>query len=161
MIRLSKFTDYGLLVMACMAEDRAHRPLRAARDVAAKSKLPLPTVSRLLKLLQQGGLLRSHRGIRGGYTLAREPRQISLLEIIAALEGPVALTECSTEIPGLCSLEKCCSIKANQQLISMAVRGALANITLLDLAQPLQLTSIKDGRGKSIPTIQVAPGGVS
>ena len=67
--------------------------------------LPLSTVSKLLKELLQSGLLISHRGIKGGYMLAREPREISVIEIIAAIEGPMALTECSTDVTGLCNLE--------------------------------------------------------
>src|SRR5271166_1891278 len=92
MVRLGKLTDYGLVLMTCIGRgERA--PLRTARDLARESKLPLSTVSKLLKELLQSGLLIAHRGIKGGYILAREPHQISVLEIIAAIEGPMALTE--------------------------------------------------------------------
>lgn len=158
MVRLSKFADYGLVLMACIAERQQEFPLRTARDLSEQSKLPLPTVSRLLKMLMQGGLLVSRRGIQGGYSLAREAEDISLLEVIAALEGPVALTECSTDISGLCDLETCCSIKNNQRLINKAVRGALANISVQDLIHPMKLTTIQDANGKKLPTITIAPG---
>lgn len=158
MVRLSKFADYGLVLMACIAERHQEFPLRTARDLSEQSKLPLPTVSRLLKMLMQGGLLLSRRGIQGGYSLAREADEISLLEVIAALEGPVALTECSTDISGLCDLETCCSIKNNQRLINKAVRGALANISVQDLIHPMKLTTIQDASGKKLPTITIAPG---
>ena len=160
MVRLSKFTDYGLVLMACMAQRQHEFPLRTARDLSEQSKLPLPTVSRLLKMLMQGGLLVSRRGIQGGYSLAKEPEEISLLEVIAALEGPVALTECSTDISGLCDLEACCSIKNNQRLINKAVRGALANITIQDLIHPLKLTTIQDASGKRVPRITIGTGGI-
>ena len=85
--------------------------------------------------------------------MAREPREISVAEIIAALEGPIALTECSTELAGICDLEQCCPIKDNQRVINQAVRGALEKLTLADLIHPLQLTTIQDARGKLIPAI--------
>jgi len=152
MVRLGKLTDYGLVLMTCIARgERA--PLRTARDLARESKLPFSTVSKLLKELLQSGLLISHRGIKGGYILAREPYQISVLEIIAAIEGPMALTECSTDITGLCNLEPCCPIKSNQQIINQAVRGVLEKVTLSDLMHPLRLTSIQDARGRVVPTI--------
>ena len=127
--------------------------MRTARDLAVESHLPLATVSKLLKELLQSGLLVSHRGIKGGYLLAREPQEISLIEIIAAIEGPMALTECSTEVTGLCNIEAGCPIKSNQRIINQAVRGVLERITLSDLVQPLQLTTIKDARGNIVPTI--------
>ena len=101
----------------------------------------------------QSGLLTSHRGIKGGYILAKEPREISVVEIISAIEGPMALTECSTDVTGLCNLESCCPIKSNQRIINQAVRGVLEKITLSDLIQPMHLTSIKDARGSIVPAI--------
>jgi len=156
MVRLGKLTDYGLVLMTYMA--RSQDPLRTARELAAESKLPVSTVSKLLKELLHGGLLVSQRGINGGYLLARVPKEISVLEIIAALEGSVALTECTTEIPGLCELESSCPMKNNQRVINEAVRGVLGMITLSDLMQPLQLASVKDLTGKLVPIIHSMPG---
>lgn len=152
MIRLGKLTDYGLVLMTLMARN-ARRAVHTARDLAAESRLPLPTVSKLLKELSQSGLLISHRGIKGGYGLAREAREIPLAEIIAAIEGPIALTECGTDIAGSCDLERCCPIKNNQRVISQVIRAALDNVMLSDLIHPLQLTAIKDAQGKVVPTI--------
>jgi len=152
MVRLGKLTDYGLVLMTCIARGQG-LPLRTSRDLAIESRLPLSTVSKLLKQLLQSGLLTSHRGTKGGYILARDPQDISVIEIIAAIEGPMALTECSTEVTGLCNLEPCCPIKTNQQIINQAVRGVLDKITLSDLIQPMQLTNIKDARGRVVPTI--------
>jgi Rrf2 family protein len=134
------------------------RSLHTARGLAVESRLPLPTVSKLLKELLQGGLLVSHRGIKGGYSLAKAPREISVAEIIAALEGPIALTECSTDISGLCDLEPCCPIKNNQRIISQVVQGALGSVMLSDLIQPLQLTMIRGARGNLVPTIDFVSG---
>jgi Rrf2 family protein len=121
--------------------------------LARESHLPVSTVSKILKELLQSGLLVSHRGIKGGYVLAREPREISVLEIIAAIEGPMALTECSTDVTGLCNLEPCCPIKTNQQIVNQAVRGVLEKVTLSDLMQPLHLMNINDARGRVVPAI--------
>ena len=151
MVKLGKLTDYGLVLMTCITASEGAQ--RTARDLAAESKLPLSTVSKLLKELLQSGLLISHRGIKGGYMLAKQPHAISVIDIIAAIEGPMALTECSTDVSGLCNLELSCPIKSNQRIINQAVRGVLEKITLSDLVQPMQLTSIKDARGRIVPTI--------
>lgn len=159
MIRLSKLTDYGLVLMSHIARNQ-NVPLRTARDLAEESRLPLSTVSKLLKELLHSGLLVSHRGVKGGYILARDPHRISVLDVIAAIEGPLALTECSTDISGLCDLESWCPIKNNQRIISQAVRGVLQKITLFNLIQPLQLTAIEDMRGQIVAPIDRAPRGM-
>ena len=155
MVRLGKLTDYGLLLLTCIARTPA-ASLRTARDLAKETRLPLPTVSRLLQELLKSGLLVSHRGTKGGYALARKPREISVVDVVAALEGPIALTECSTEVTGMCDLEPSCPIKSNQRVINQAVQGVLETITIADLVQPMKLTSIKDARGNLVPTIGVA-----
>ncbi len=157
MVRLDKLTDYGLLLLTCIAQSR-DVSLRSARDLAAESGLPLPTVSRLLQDLLKGGLLVSHRGIKGGYALAREPREIAIGDVVMALEGPIALTVCSSGISGLCDLESRCAIKNNQRVINEAVRDLFARLSLADLMQPLRLMTIKDAHWKAIPTIAAASG---
>ncbi len=159
MIRLAKLTDYGLVLMTVMARD-AKRPVHTARDLAADSHLPLPTVSKVLKLLLQRGLLVSHRGTNGGYGLARDVSEISLADIITAIEGPIALTECSMDVSGMCDLERSCPIKSNQRVINQVVRGAFQKVMLSDLVHPLQLTAVKDSQGKLVPTISYSSGRV-
>lgn len=151
MVKLGKLTDYGLVLMTCITASEGAQ--RTARDLAAESKLPFSTVSKLLKELLQSGLLISHRGIKGGYMLAKQPHSISVIDIISAIEGPMALTECSTDVSGMCNLELSCPIKSNQRIINQAVRGVLEKITLADLVQPMHLISIKDSRGRIVPTI--------
>src|SRR5713101_278892 len=156
MIRLGKLTDYGLVLMTYIARNH-DRSLHTARVLSVESRLPLPTVSKLLKELLEGGLLVSHRGVKGGYSLARKPREISAAEIIAVLEGPIALTECSTDISGLCDLEPCCPIKNNQRIISQVAPGVLVKEMLFDLLQTLLLTPIKNERVNLVPTIRFLP----
>jgi FeS assembly SUF system regulator len=158
-IRLAKLTDYGIVLMTIIARGNSAR-VHTARDLAEQSHLPLPTVSKLLKQLLQSGLLVSHRGIKGGYSLSKEPAEISVAEIISAIEGPIALTECSTDVTGLCDLERSCPTRRNQRLISEVVRGALEKVTLLDLVQPLQLAGIKAVQDKLITTIGYSSGRV-
>jgi FeS assembly SUF system regulator len=159
MIRIDKLTDYGLVLLTCMVRSQGHS-LRTARDLAAESGLPLPTVSRLLQGLLKGGLLVSHRGIKGGYELARDPGDISIGRVIAALEGPISLTVCSSGVPGSCGLEPHCAIRNNQRIINDAVRSVLERLTLADLMLPLRLTTIKDAGGRSVATIGVTSGSV-
>lgn len=156
MIRLGKLTDYGVVLMTYMARDTS-APLRTARDLSVESKLPMPTVSKVLKKLLESGLLTSHRGIKGGYSLAKKADQISVADIIAAIEGPIALTECSEHV-NVCEVERCCPIKSNQRVVSEVVRGALEKVTLADLLHPLQLVAIKNARGQMVPGIQIISG---
>lgn len=157
MIRLGKLTDYGLVLMGQIARTSGAE-LHTARDLAMQCGLPLPTVSKLLKILLQSGLLSSHRGTKGGYILVREPHLVSLAEIISALEGPVALTECSSETAGLCDLESSCLIKDNQRVINKVVRGALEKVTLSDLIRPMDLSAVREKHSALIPTSSLVSG---
>lgn len=135
MIRIGRLTDYGILLMTHMAA-RRNGGLSAA-ELAADARLPLPTVSKLLRLLAKEGLLVSHRGAKGGYSLARPAHQISVAGIISAIEGPVALTLCTTvDQPGDCELESHCPVRGHWQKINRALRVALEEITLSDIVAP-------------------------
>jgi FeS assembly SUF system regulator len=156
MIRLGKLTDYGLLLMGEIA--RTPQELHTARDLAAKCNLPLPTVSKVLKTLLQSRLLVSHRGTRGGYSLVREPRSIAITEIISSLEGPLALTECSSDVSGLCDLEPSCPMKDNQRIINQVIHGALAKVMLSDLIRPMLVTAVRDRSSGLVSITSLAPG---
>ena len=130
MIRMSKLTDYAIVLLAHLA--RSGRTL-AAQELAARSGVPLPTVSKLCKELAKAGLVVSHRGRHGGYGLARPAEGISVAEIVEALEGPIALTECSAG-SGHCGIEHTCSVGRTWQRLSVAVRRSLSEITLAQLA---------------------------
>ena len=134
MIRLTKLTDYGIVLLTHMARGKT-RTVFTARDLAVEARLPLPTVGRLLKMLTSDGLLCSHRGVHGGYSLARAADEITVAQIIRALEGPISLTECS-DGPGVCRQEMYCPVKTNWQKINSAVHSALDGISLADMARP-------------------------
>lgn len=155
MLRISKLTDYGTVVLAYLADDRER--LHSASEVAAATKLAGPTVSKLLKQLTRAGLVRSERGAHGGYRLAKAPGAISAAEIIDALEGPVAITECSGQASN-CGLEENCSVGSSWQQINLRIRHALADISLLELQQPrpdiptFRLVPMKAGDGRQTNT---------
>jgi FeS assembly SUF system regulator len=137
MMRMSRLTDYGIVLMSYMAEHR-ERAINAA-ELAAVAQLPLPTVSKLLRLLAREELLVSQRGVKGGYTLAHAPEEISIAGIIRALEGPIALTVCTTVPSGECEYERQCPVRRPWQRINRAVRDALEQITLADMSSAAAL----------------------
>lgn len=133
MLRMTKQADYGIVLLSRMAGRSAER--FTAPELAAETHLPLPMVSKILKILGRGGLLLSHRGAKGGYSLAAPPREISVARMITVLDGPIAFTECSDDgAPGQCSQEAGCLIRNNWRRINVAVRDALEAINLAELA---------------------------
>jgi FeS assembly SUF system regulator len=131
MFRLNKLTDYGIVLMAYVARSPKETP-HTARSLAKSTRVPLPTVGKILRQLSEQGLLSSHRGMKGGYNLARDASTISVAEIVLALEGPIGFTECSI-VKGLCNMERSCAIKSNSQIIGDALRDALEHVMLSDL----------------------------
>jgi FeS assembly SUF system regulator len=141
MLRLSKLTDYGTIVLAQLAT----RPgtLSTAGEVAAATRLGQATVRKLLKALAHAGLVVSERGAQGGYLLARAPDQISAAQILDALEGPVAITECSAA-GGECDLEPVCRVGAAWRRINHSIRRALDEISLADLQRQSDVAATVD-----------------
>ncbi|HUQ12128.1 MAG TPA: SUF system Fe-S cluster assembly regulator [Steroidobacteraceae bacterium] len=131
MLRIGKLTDYATVILATLAADRSR--LLNAGTLAERTRIAAPTVSKLLKQLQRAGLVVSTRGTRGGYQLARDPEAITAAAILDALEGPVALTQCSAG-SGQCGIEHTCSVGRTWQRLSMAIRRSLNEITLAQLA---------------------------
>lgn len=135
MLRISKMTDYAILAMVELA--RSGGKLSAQR-LAERVGVETPTVSKVLKLLAHSGLVTSSRGAMGGYRVARDVGDINVAQIIAAIEGPIAMTECSVE-EGLCSVEHNCSMRSNWQRISVAVSKALQRVSLAEMTTPMRL----------------------
>lgn len=159
MFRLSKITDYGILLLSSMAsgeQDGRSAVIHNARELAEQVDLPLPVVSKILKCLAREGVLESHRGARGGYSLATNAEELSVAEMIAVLEGPVAMTECAASV-GLCLHEESCSMRTPWQMINRVVKQALEDITLADLVRasdPLAGTALGFVTQDSNPTPQ-------
>jgi FeS assembly SUF system regulator len=131
MLRISKLTDYGTVVLACLASHPGR--MLTATEVAERTKVGSPTVSKLLKKLQRAGLVASTRGSHGGYQLARPATEITAARILDALDGPFALTECSGEHSS-CDLEGSCRVGHAWQRVNGAIRRALSDITLAQLS---------------------------
>ncbi|MDP3534097.1 SUF system Fe-S cluster assembly regulator [Halomonas sp. M1] len=138
MLKLSRLTDYAAVVMAQIA--RYPHDSHTAAGLAEAVQLPHPTVSKTLKMLVKAGLLESQRGAQGGYRLARPASHITAAEIISAIEGPVAMTECS-QAEGECELAATCGVADNWQRVSLAIRTLLESVTLAHLADttPIKL----------------------
>jgi len=144
MLRVTKLADYGIVMMTYVASRGG--ATHNARDIASEVRLPLPMVSKVLKQLVRGGLLVSQRGTKGGYGLARRPEQITVAQIIRALEGPIAVTQCTDKVRGDCDIETKCPVRTNWFMINQAIHGALEKITLAEMTQPLrhQLVTLID-----------------
>jgi len=132
MLRMSRLTDYGLVLLTHLASAPIER-VHNARELSESAHLPLPMVSKILKVLTREGFLVSQRGAKGGYSLARRPEDVTVVAVIDALEGPIALTECGA---GSCEREASCVVRAPWQRINRVVRQSLEDVRLADLIAP-------------------------
>lgn len=132
MIRLSKLADYGIVIATHLARQADRQ--QTALEVAAATGVPPPMTSKILKQLVRGEVLVSHRGARGGYSLARPAAQVTVAEVIEALDGPIAITSCIDPGPHECGIISLCLARANWQRINHAIRDALAGVSLAEMA---------------------------
>lgn len=130
MLRVSKLTDYATVLLGQLALQPAL--LRPATELAEATRLEPPTVSKVLKLLGGAGLVQSQRGVAGGYRLARPASEISVAQIVEAIDGPIGMTECSAQA-GQCSHEPHCAARTSWLRISRAIERVLADMTLADM----------------------------
>ena len=135
MLRMTKQADYAIVLLTRMASHPEGRI--NASEISDQTGLPQPIVSKILKLLARRELLISHRGAKGGYRLARPADRISVAQIIEAVEGPIAITECVDDTPGECVQEPVCPVRSNWNRINSAVRDALGRITLQEMTHPV------------------------
>jgi len=133
MLRITKLTDYATVVLTVLATEP--ETVLSASGLAERAGLEPPTVAKLLKPLAQAGLVHAFRGAAGGYRLARPATEISLVEIIEAMEGPLAMTECSVHA-GQCGIEHSCGARANWRRINDVVADALRRVSLAEMALP-------------------------
>jgi FeS assembly SUF system regulator len=131
MLRLSKLADYGTQVMTYMARDLA---VHSASEVSTGLGIGAPTVSKILKMLVRKNLVDSVMGAKGGYMLARHPAEISIAEIIYAMDGPISITECSGTTT--CDRESTCSTRSNWQGINHIIQDALEKVNLAEMIAP-------------------------
>lgn len=137
--------DYGVILMVQLA--RAPDQVTTAAELTESTALPGPTVSKLLKQLSRTGLLDSQRGTNGGYTLSLPANDISVAEIVSALDGPIALTECMTAEGAVCEIEALCPTRTNWRQINNALVEALDRVSLAEMARPVfETTTIQPAR---------------
>jgi FeS assembly SUF system regulator len=115
--------------------------LHTASGLAEKTRLSLPTVSKILKILTKGKLLNSQRGSQGGYQLALAAQDISLAQIVAVLDGEISMTECKQH-PGCCEVETNCNVKENWSVISQVIQDVLQNVSLQQMCKPISAAEV-------------------
>lgn len=134
MIRISKLTDYATIILSYLTLD--NEGVMSATHIARATHLSAPTVSKILKILSESGIVKSYRGTGGGYQLAHLASDITLADIVVAIEGPFAMTECSASLSA-CALDSLCAVKGNWQLINKIILTALAGVRLSEMVRPL------------------------
>jgi len=155
MLRISKMADYGTIVLTTMAREPGRT--QSVAEIGLITGLPVPSVSKILKIFVSAGLVLSLRGSKGGYKLSRPPEEISTAQILKAIDGPIGMTECTVH-PGLCTHENGCQVRANWQMVSRAMLQVLEQITLNQMIHPVletvNLTALHPTRPASRPLNQ-------
>lgn len=133
MIRLSRLTDYAVVLLSSMAQEEGR--VIPASALSERTGVPEPTVAKILKILARGGIISSVRGIAGGYRLEKRPTELTISAIINAMEGPVSLTACVEGSDECCAIQDKCALKGRWNPVNEAIRGALDRITLADMGK--------------------------
>jgi len=141
-LRITKQTDYGIMLLARLAE-LGPGALLSAREAADWCGLSLPMASKILKSLTREGIVNSHRGVSGGYSLARPPSETSLASVIRALEGPISMVDCGVG-PGHCDQETVCPVRVNWSRINRVIENALEVMPISEMiaSQPRELLAL-------------------
>lgn len=142
-IKLSKLADYGIVIMIHLARPGGGQA--SAQEIALATRIPQPMAQKISKALARDGLLRSHRGVKGGYELARPAHSITVAQIIEALDGPIAVTDCVDGAPGDCVIEALCPARTNWERINSAIRDALEDVTLAEMASAIPAAFRRQG----------------
>ena len=134
MLRLNRLTDYAIVAMSKMS----HRSddVRTTTQISLETAVPIPTIAKLLNALAKGGLVNSHRGASGGYTLSRPADEITAADIIQAVEGPISLTACVDGSDEECGIQHDCPMSGNWNTVNQAIHKALKEVTLAELGAP-------------------------
>lgn len=136
MLKLTKKADYGLIALKHLAT-LDHGASSSAKEIAEAYGIPLPLLSKILQKLTRHGFLRSEHGTNGGYRLARTPDNISALEVIRSIDGPIILTHCFTE-HRRCGISARCSVREPLRKVHEGILQLLAATTIRDLCEEPQ-----------------------
>ena len=137
MFKLNRMTDYAIVVLGVLANRQGE--ILATAQLAVLTGLKQPTVAKVAKNLVTAGLLETQRGVHGGYRLARHAADISLVQIVEAMEGPIVVNDCVEGAQDPCAVSNCCFMSRNWNRVNLAVRNALSDVSLEDLTDPAQL----------------------
>jgi len=140
MFKVNKLTDYATVVLIEIARSDV---VRSSQHVSERTGIPLPTVAKLMKSLNKAGLVVSQRGVGGGYVLGRKPGEITVADVIQAVEGPIALTACADTSDEHCGIEAICPVQGKWNKVNTAVRAALNDVTLADMAEDVAAFGIR------------------
>lgn len=148
MIRLTNLADYAVVLMCELTQSDGRL---SAQDLATTTSIPAPTVAKILNALGRGGLLQSHRGLKGGFALSRPATEISVADIIEAIDGPISLTHCAETGTSDCCFDDICQMRPRWQVINNAVKGALEDVKLSSIAafgSPEEIAARFEARAK-------------
>ena len=134
MLKLTKKADYGLIALKHLAVNASHG-VASAKEIAECYHIPLPLLAKVLQKLNKSGLLRSEQGTNGGYRLGRDPHEISTLDAIRTIDGPIILTHCFTEHGEGCSQSDKCTVREPLRKVHEGILNLLGGISIWDLAQ--------------------------
>ena len=143
MLRLNRMTDYAILLLGALA--RRHGETLASGHLAQMTELAQPTVAKVLKMLLAAELVETQRGVRGGYRLMKSLSHISLVDIVEAMEGPIAVSDCVEGAREPCSASNCCCMRNHWNQVNLAIRKALTDVTLEDVTNPVKMVSLPNG----------------
>jgi FeS assembly SUF system regulator len=132
MIKIGKLTDYAVVLMGKLSKE-GDGVSRSAHYLSEKTGVPEPTVAKIMKMLAQENLVASVRGAAGGYKLSKAPDQISIAEIIAAMEGPIAIVSCVSGDEGDCMIAASCPMKGNWDKVNQSIKSALDEVKLTEM----------------------------
>ncbi len=132
MFRITKICDYGIVLLTHVALG-SEGSLFTARELSTRTRIPLPVVTKVLKALTRNGILTSSRGAKGGYCLSRPPQEVSVAQIIAAVEGPIGMTDCTNSESSACAFEEHCRVRSHWAWINATVHEFLDSVTLAEM----------------------------
>ena len=141
MFRINKMVDYATLILHCLSTMPDTQTFFSAKEIAMFTHIAKPTVSKLLKILSGEQLVSAKRGVIGGYRLIRSPGKITIAQILTAIEGPPALTECAS-IKNQCAQHETCPVKHNWKMINHFILTILDKVTLADMLKPIAISQL-------------------
>jgi Rrf2 family protein len=153
MLKLTKKADYGLMAMKHLAENAAQGSM-SAKDVAEAYGIPSEALAKILQRLVKAGLLQSHHGINGGYTLAREAKEISAFEVIRAIDGPLFITSCIT-VRGECGQSNRCTVREPLRRVNQSIEEVLRQIKISDMKEKEEIEVLESGEKKPIDLVSI------